>query len=902
MVQGGIMRKKQVTCSFFAAIVTFLFSHGFVFAQTMDERVSTPKEGVWETSFQWFLNLINEGFNQIKILVESAEGVFFLIFLTLIVAIIVTNLINGIRIWFWKQNRSIGPIVVEDSEQPETATAIRHWLNYCGVKCGKTTSTQSPNDDIGFDSLSTSLVSITGAKTAVNILFTLVNFVLGFIRIKPVGYGISFTLIKPDEKETNKKVQIAVDVKLLQNDVTIRSVIIEAETKDEAIKKTGYWIFWYLSGRPDSIKFISPWNRFCDFEGFYHFNLAIENRDVEQESTKKYFLSALKKEPFNARLRLEWADYLETHNHYLDALEVYLEDVLMWRHLYTVWYRIAAIFEASEVWINQWEEDKEKRKQLTELIRRLFINAKLNPNYRYGENSSKSAVDNLAIIIGNESVTKKKIAFINLEIAILAFIQNCLLNAIYLWVEQLSKNLVAKIFRNLEDSPYRAKYYWGLSNSSNNSEGRIFLKSVQLAYLCALVKLKTLKVTSPDNWTLLENQFQDMIYCFESSEQKKYGHDLSGYSFDDFQIYHLFGNIHSIFGLNNETIPKHIKYRQKSVEEFDFFQEFVKIPGTRMSTYYNAACFLTLVSEFLEKENNDKYKEKIEICRQKAMVFLRKAYEDPQTRLEFTWIQNDPDLKSLMGGHYPLADELKVKTEKRQEVPPKASEDIEFCSIFDLIPEEVKNKKELKNRGKVLRFLDQNCDMHLNAWKHLDSDKVTTEQLYEEAVYQSALWENLDKLFTTPEDNHQLKKLWHLFSQKGNVKPLEKLEFDEPLQEKEIVAAWQTLKDFSTFQMEAWKRRLERFSREGKEKSNEAEKGTARHDSISDAQQTAEIWKSKEVWQWQYLKEVILKPGVTNHVHPPKKTCDRKGRGVFVKKSGNNWVLSVHKPLQGHYH
>jgi len=414
------------------------------------------------TSPSWFeviIDFIQSLFPEVVALLRNPVAVVS----AFVISLLIVRLIGRLCIAIWEAGGKLGPVLIVDvSNTPEVAILIRQYFVDCGGTCSR-----APNPTPGIDDISTELAAIddSSAKLAAVIL-NVFKFLLGALS---AGYTVSYNLTGDEDKPP---VSIYVEITMTHNGKILESKKLTANSTDEVAKSAAYWIFWYLSERKSIFRSTPPWNSFPSFDGFLYYEMAKAKAEVSDlRQANQLFKKAAAEAPFNALVHLDWGDINETHNQYVKALEIYMEVVSMWPHLYGFWYRVAAIFSCPEAWVDeQWNILKdEDQNRLQKHIVKLFD----DNNLKY----SKDAIER------NDMA-----GFYQLAMAIWIFLNEQINAAFGLWFVQVFNEPFSPIGYN----PDMALYYWKLIPLFGWQEGRQFLRSVLLAKYCTQIQCENL--------------------------------------------------------------------------------------------------------------------------------------------------------------------------------------------------------------------------------------------------------------------------------------------------------------------------------------------------------------------------------------------------------------------------
>jgi len=393
---------------------------------------------------------------------------------------VVPWLYNLLKAWNDEARGKIGPILIEDVVgKPETAVLMRKYLASCGAEC---CNALAPSASPGFEKISAALAGTSDPKAQlIGVFLSIISAIEYIFKVRKVGYTIT-CLFTGDESKP--PVYIYTEIKLTRNGQIKRSFSFDGNTNEEAIKKTAYWVFWYLSGRKNSLQKIPLWHRFPTAESYLNYKDASETKTLCFRKANELYQEAVKEAPFNALVRLDWGDLNETYNQYLEALEIYLEAVLMWPHLYGFWYRIAAIFSCPEEWIElQWNAvEHDKKQYLMGLVERLIRNNNL---------SAHPAIwfDNQNIELDREDFDRQLAnEFYKLSLDVWFFLEKEFKHMGRKWRNQVWIELKAHLFDPIRNTPNLTQYYRKLIPILGWQEGQQFLRSVQLAQLCTTVQ------------------------------------------------------------------------------------------------------------------------------------------------------------------------------------------------------------------------------------------------------------------------------------------------------------------------------------------------------------------------------------------------------------------------------
>lgn len=683
---------------------------------------------------------------------------------------VIIRFFNHISYWLWDYSGDIGPIQIDDvKDKPEIAAQLRQHLDICGVKCLSPVDTKAPNDTPGFQKISTA-VSISDLPQAKNIalIISLMDFLSNMAGFKKIGHTIT-PYIPADEakkedatknsnetKQENesKKTKLILEIKKTVNNQLIKTLAIEENDINEALKTGAYKAFWVISNQSRNKRFIPPWYRFPTFNSYNQFR---QIGVFAYPQVNQVYQQVSKQAPFNAVLRLKWGDINELNNQYLKALLIYLEAVTMWPFLLVFWYRIANILSSPEEWLkDEYLKglNNEQRKGLIELLQYRLLDKDFNQNVNpIMVKRIEKVLSDIFLYSYISKVEKKKdfnkqltTCFYETSIYIWESLENQIQSSLKYWLLALINNFFNS--NQVEKTPTLALYHWGMIPWPPFTDGSKFLCLVKLAKISTILQLRIhIKYHDP------------IVTCFEewkveSSSQKK---------------------------SKEKDKPEISPYDDLKTN----LDEIMSSPWKNMGLYYNAACFYALML------TDPQLEDRVETNHQ-AMHFLKLAYKDTQSDLALEWVKNDPDLKSLWDNPQFLA--LFVPDENKNAQKKLGDQKLhkQYC----------------------LHLLTEAADQQMETWKNTPPFIFSPSYLIALIDYKLTLWSAIASLLAKPTDQDLQLTFWQRALQ--NSQPIDKPEFPNSRKDNEHQDGfsscnpdliWNKLESLAKFQVTVWKER-----------------------------------------------------------------------------------------------
>ena len=499
----------------------------------------------------------------------------------------------------WQFKRQVGPIIIDEIEDKSgLAILMRNTLTSCGASISNPTVTTAPSATPGFSNITAVLEKSTDIKVKlVTGIFAILDYLLTNLGLKQFGYIVSCVLSseerKTDDNKSNENnaettVHIDIEIRLMHNKQLKKSYSIDGNSKRELAKKAAYWIFWYVSGRKKALRRISPWNRFPTFDGYLNY----QNANCTCGSQKEYLIKkAIKEAPFNALAHLSLGDEYELKNQYLNAFEVYLEVILMWPHLYGIWYRIAVIFSCPELLAKEWKLlPAGMDKSIDELFQNLMVTMDENGNIDFSTlinkwKETKNITNTPEPYTTDGNVNPDfTLCFISRAMLIWLYLEAIMQDMFWLWINQFISNIGNFFFDPGKYSPFLARYYWSLIPFFPWGNGSKIWRSFRLAKLCS--ELEFALVPQDANTGNSESEI--------------------------------------------ERIHKDIKSIEKTK-----WMDFTAI--------YNLGCYYAIKSGGFTQ---DQYHKK-EQSRDRAIEYIKQSGKDRNNLLDLGWVRTDPDLTAI---------------------------------------------------------------------------------------------------------------------------------------------------------------------------------------------------------------------------------------------------------------
>ncbi len=386
------------------------------------------------------------------------------------------------KITIKKIRGEIGPFIVEENKEcPEFSSQINNLLAKCGGQTSNPCNSAAPNINPGFSEITAALDAISPVKSnVVNLIIPLLRFLLGTASFKQTGYIVTGCV---EEKKEEKTFTLCLTLKRIHKAQHLASETFHNSDKQLLIQEAAYWCFWYVCACDKPGSYWSPWAFFPTFESFKNYHQALNAPTFKQAEV--YYKKAIKEAPFNALIRLNWGTKAEANNHYLEALENYLEAVLMWPFLYGFWFRIACIFSYFSDWENEWQ-DNGKQKMICSLIEQLFQTKILTRVFKKNREPKITGVlENLK----RDSYFYKKGAFLLLSFYCWEFLgQQVKLNLGLLFEQVILKCLFP--FKSGNYSSFLIKHYWGLLPKNQSDEASQFSYSNVISQCCTEIQIR----------------------------------------------------------------------------------------------------------------------------------------------------------------------------------------------------------------------------------------------------------------------------------------------------------------------------------------------------------------------------------------------------------------------------
>jgi hypothetical protein len=714
------------------------------------------------------------------------------VFLTVFIIFICKWIIIFISYCRWQFSSTVGPIQIEEiPDQAGLATLMRQTLGQCGANFAKPASTSAPSATPGFTALGTVLSESAIPKADfIAAVIALLDYLLSSLGLRKYGYIVSCVA---SGEESKSPVHFTIEIKLMQNKQLKKTYSLSGKTYRELAVEASYWIYWYLSGQKRSLRSIPPWYRFPTSDGFLKFKKA---QKASAEEKVGFYKEAIKEAPLNALALLSLGDYLECSDQYLDALELYIKAVLLWPHLYGIWYRIGAVFSCPAEWQEEWRKlGEDKARKLENLIIDLsFVmeqdqkttnnkymegisldienceeqksKAETNPSSGENKNAQKLPEKELlpAMIrkyaippdIGNTETCKDifNLSFYYRSKSVWLFLINHIDLMFSQWLNELVLSTLSFFTDYSNYSPYLAKYYWNLIPLGNRNPGNQFRRSVEIANYCTDV---------------------------ETYENRK--------SIDQYDV--------------NQT--------NKLVDGIG------DAPWSNQSIQYNAACYYALLAGCYSE--NDTAQQSYE---QKAVDYLKIAMKDSRSRLDISWVRNDPDLKALRGNS-------------------------QYIQIFGL-PDAKVDPDPLKQ--KIMQgYLLAGAKLQVEIVKTIPTGNNLYACMLVKAEDQAIVWQSVVNLLTKPDDKACQAAFCRLINRtvdkKDQLKELAQMGTPEVLI-KNMDGLWNKLQAHAEAQLAEWKKNLKNsklFLRQ--------DKSTQPNSQLSDQ------WNAMEKWQWLFMIEQV---------------------------------------------
>lgn len=746
----------------------------------------------WNTILQWTLWFREAIKNTVWVSVITILLVLLGIYL---LGFLITKIIDGIRI----SRGVIGPIQVEENEdKPGLASQIYKYLSECGASCQNSALTSSPSATPGFSSVTAAVKEVAPVESKViELIVAIFSFLIGISSFKKRGYSVLTHISGEDEK---KNIKLNVVINLINKQKFKDSRVFSGTSTEEVVKEAAYWVFWYVSGRRKSRAHLAPWEAFPTFESFYNYKKAVCEKVLEKAN--ELFKEASKEAPFNALINLSWGDKNELNNHYIEALKIYLEGIMMWPHLLSFWYRFAVILDCYPKWSQQLvvndnplsDEDKKKKtiKEELNLNAKTLIDGILketiedyfktdkkdHENDNDNDNDIQNCMDTFNFADTNFILQLANIVWL--------YIENILNTSISLLVGQARINIFTP-WQTIDYSPALARYYWSLIPFFH-LRARQTRKSVNLAHCCT--KVEQFKIDNPKESIY---SIDDMVRQISNSWCTDAGvfYNVSCYYALRSEI--LFESYSTIFGdiLNNYPI-KIIKNQKfyaslKQIQNNELFLTFFKIDDQIKEKEKNFVSERDLteqeqllisiqnlknitkaetdnwsneeIKNLLQINNEDK--EKIsqyftlfmlnESVRnhfiKESMKYLKISFKEHQPNLTLDWVRNDPDLDPLWG-------------------------EIEFQALFDIPLEKTHKdfkKKDCEKKIAGLKVADAICTVIAKKEAYTYSN-ITPEFLMTVSKSEIDLWDSLSAFLKEPEKEKLMIHFHDLANQLYDIK------------------------------------------------------------------------------------------------------------------------------------